>query len=125
MEGASVTLKPVTQIDDHGMPIVVAYKIEATAVIYENNYEELLPALRLINKSVPNRVTLLLKGGSSQPNASQIDIQAVDTITEKAWGCYAELEANSEHPNLTIKIFGLFSTDLIDMTTNPLFNQYW
>lgn len=120
VEGASVSLVPVTRPDDRGMPIVVAYKLEASASVWESNYEELLPELRLINKSVPTRILFRLKGASAQ-----LDIQVVDTILEASWGCYAEIVGGAEFPTLTIKMSGLFSVDAIDMTTNPLFNQYW
>lgn len=119
-EGAIITITPITKTDDNGMPFTVAYRIDANASAWENNFEELLPVLQLINKTVPSRIDFVLKG-----ETAQIDINVLDAINVDSWGCYAVVNGDGDFPSLNIIMTGLFSPDLIDMSTNKLFNQNW
>lgn len=120
MEGAAVYVRPITRIDEFGQPFPVAYKIEASADILEKDYEDMSTQIQLINKSTPTRIDFVLKG-----DTSQLDIQVKDSINAANWGCYAEIVAEGDFPKMRITMTGLFSPDVIDMTTNKLFKQNW
>jgi hypothetical protein len=126
LDGAKAAFTPVADSDDEGMNVTQAYKLDVTASIYENNVQDMLPELRLLSRNKVTKIILTCTPTISQSGGGQLEIQVRDSISVNSMRCSWNLNIASEtDQTLDLAITGLFSTDVMDMTTNPLFKQSW
>jgi hypothetical protein len=90
-----------------------------------NNYETMLPDLKLLATSNPVDFDLSLKALSSQPNGSGLWISVDRSIKAKKWNTSWEIIQNDINPRLKITVKGTFSLDVLDNTEPKLFTQLW
>lgn len=128
MDGANLAFTPVIDTDDEGLDVPQAYKLEVSASVYENNLETLLPELKLMSLYKVSKIILTCapRADVTQPGGGTLELQVRDSITVNSMRCTWAFNAASEvNQTLDISIKGLFSADVLNMTTNPIFNQSW
>lgn len=115
-------LKSITRANDEGGLRTVAFRIEATAIVMFDKYEQMQQDLRNIARGTVLKASLELVPLDGQVHGRRMSIKMNQSITRKKWSASFDIEPITERPRLMIRLNGLFSIDAIDATNdNGLF----
>lgn len=125
-DGSTFAIRPITTENDTGGQTIVAWMIEVEAIVLQNNYADMLPALQAFSKAKITDLDLNLEAESGDIGGEQLWITVDETLDvhdiNLTWGINYDAYPG---PTLTISIREVCSVDMISMSANPIFTQYW
>jgi len=127
LEGSNFKFSPVVRMTDEGQKRTVALKFEGKFIVGQNDLDVLLTGLQNITSSTLTDFDMWLCPGwtlsytdwqdaNKTPHSAYVQVTC-DTISTqpfcKKWSVDWSLDENTEAPQLTINVLGLFSTDIL------------
>lgn len=123
--GSEWKITPVLRPNDEGGQTTVALIFEGSFIVIMNNYETMLPDLKILATTPPVDFDLSLNALSQQPNGARLWVSVDSNIKAKSWHSNWEIVQNGISPRLKINVKGIFSLDVLNDATNKLFTQSW
>lgn len=119
LDSSVIKTRAITDDNDAGGKTIVGYEIQIEFIPLTNKLGDLMQFLRDIKNESISYITLsLAEAGAGNPT---VIIQTDDSsITIADWSIWWEAESKTDS-EIKFYLQGIFSADLIDATTKPLF----
>jgi len=129
-DGSTFAIRPIITENDTGGQSIVAWMIEVEMIVMQNNFGDMLPTLQSLSKAKITDLDLNLKAETDDTGGEQLWITVDETTGETLDVHDINLTWNINYdtypgPKLTINIREVCSVEMISMSTNPIFTQYW
>ena len=125
-EGSSLNFRPILTANDIGGESIVAWALEVEAIVLQNNYGDMLPALQALTYAEITDLDIYLKAYTGEPNGEELWITADELLEVNNVTVNWRIEQSSyPAPKLIITAKNVLSKEAISMTTLKLFTQYW
>jgi hypothetical protein len=129
-ESSTFSFRPVLTENDTGGQSIVAWMIEVEAIVLQNNYADMLPTLQAFSKAMITDIDLNFEAENDDVGGEQLWITVDETAGETldvhdinlTWSINYDAYPG---PKLTISIREVCSVDMISMSANEIFTQYW
>lgn len=123
-KGSQYKLEPINRKNDAGGETTVAYQFSGTFIVIQNNYQDMLPALHAMVVNNPTDTSIHLTSGGNQPNGATMTIDLnYATLQLRDLSVKISFSQSDFTPDLLINVSGIFSRELFESTTLPIFNQ--
>ena len=131
-KGSTLQFTPILTDNDLGSQTTVGWKLTSKIIVVQNNYEELMPMLRIMAEptNTPIFVGFELSNDKSlvdSVNDERLFFNFVSNNQEvkvKDFNITWDITQNDIAPELNIEIKGIFSKDIMNLTNLPIFKQY-
>jgi hypothetical protein len=114
---SKLSISPVRRQTDSGGMKTVAFTIDVSAFVSQNNYAEYTADLDNINRAEITGISVLLASHSEQPAASQMLITMNRADVVRSFWASTEIETVEHRPRLNVKCGGVLSANVFDQNT--------
>jgi hypothetical protein len=127
-ESSTFSFRPVLTENDTGGQTIVAWVLEAEAIVLQNNLEDMIATLDSFTYVEPTALKLNLEAEDDDTGGEQMWVYIDKTLDVENINLHWSVDYDSyPGPRLKINVKQVVSIEAIDETT-PLFNvfrQYW
>lgn len=114
---STLVLSPIRRQTHRGAFKTVAYKLEVSAFVSQNNFNEYTADLDNISRGELQNIKCVLQPESGQPAGAKMVLAFDRTIAHRTFWASWEIEQVEFRPRLNVKVGGLFSIDLLSQNT--------